>query len=343
MRLLIVERFHTLKQLRQFDLMPPDVDTLITYGTGLWRPSLPKITFSDIPFTGMPVNLRPQSFKPSNFFQSKGGQVVFTVSQDASMSEHKQVLDSFVEYLSKKMPLYDEIICVLEQDRRAFGSVKQLFDKLGECHATPINYFFFPLIDPESAKLRWDLRSNNVWDNSSIAHKLAKEQQAKNTFDFWWNSNASLVLSELCKWSGLAADPIMSKYELMLANILFDQKEALTSQTMMEIMASWQGTGKYKTNSQYSDLSIGSAMSRGVIIDTALKRGLVLFNNDKYSISEEGIAFVSSLHKKTFDKDLPFRLNQWICEDDYNGMMRYIKTIFGRQLKYQRKGRLFNS
>lgn len=337
MRLLIVERFHTLKQLRQFDLMPSDADTLITYGTGLWRSSLPKITFSDIPFTGLPVNLRPQSFKPSNFFQGNDGQNIFTVSQDASINEHKQVLDSFVEYLSKKMPLYDEIICVLEQDRRAFGAVKQLFDKLGDYHATPINCFFLPLLDPVSAKLKWDTRANNVWGSSSIAHHLAKEQQAKHTFDFWWNSNASLVLSELCKWSGLVADPIMSKYELMLAKIMFDQNEALTSQTIIETMASWPGTGKYKSNSSLIELGIGSGMSREAIIDTALKRGLLRINNGKYSISEEGIAFVSSLHKKTFDKDFPFRLNQWICEDDYSGMMRYIRTIFGRQLKYQRK------
>jgi hypothetical protein len=58
--------------------------------------------------------------------------------------------------------------------------------------------------------------------------------------------------------------------------------------------------------------------------------------NKAYSLSAAGKAFVSQLHKKTFDPDLPFRINDWLNIGDYDAMSRYIRTVFGRQIRFQR-------
>ncbi len=50
-----------------------------------------------------------------------------------------------------------------------------------------------------------------------------RQQLAKKTFDYWWNANSSVVFSELSKWSGLVASPLISKYELMLLCVLADK------------------------------------------------------------------------------------------------------------------------
>ncbi len=82
-------------------------------------------------------------------------------------------------------------------------------------------------------------------------------------------------------------------------------------------------------------------MSRAAILESAIQRGALSVHGEngrrEYALSSAGRAFVSQLHKKTFNPDLPFRINDWLRRGDYDAMSRYIRTVFGRQVRYQRK------
>ena len=86
---------------------------------------------------------------------------------------------------------------------------------------------------------------------------------------------------------------------------------------------------------------IGSSMSRPSLVDSAIARGLIVRSVEGgvrlLELSDQGAVFVSGLHPRTFDADLPFRLETWVLNDDYVPMRRYINAVFGRQLRYQRK------
>ncbi|WCN11269.1 hypothetical protein GV055_21210 [Marinomonas mediterranea] len=56
----------------------------------------------------------------------------------------------------------------------------------------------------------------------------------------------------------------------------------------------------------------------------------------KQVVSLLGQCFTQSTHRRTYDKDLPFRLPEWMGSGDIELMARYIRQLFGRQLRYQR-------
>jgi hypothetical protein len=103
-------------------------------------------------------------------------------------------------------------------------------------------------------------------------------------------------------------------------------------------MDKWKGSGKYKDDRSHG---IGTAMSRIHILESAIQRGALTLSVDNgkkvYSLSSAGRVFVSQLHNKTFDPDLPFRFNEWLISCNYDAMSRYIRAVFGRQIRYQRK------
>jgi len=168
-----------------------------------------------------------------------------------------------------------------------------------------------------------------------LVQRLIREQQLKKTFDYWWNSNSKLVFSELCKMSGLECQSILSKYELMLIVALGKYQKPIGIDNLLSIMTNWKGSGKYQTKSN----QIGSLISRMKIIENACGRGAISKDNltGLYSLSESGLCFLAKLHSRTFDPDLPARLENWISQLDYSAMKKYIRTLFGRQLRYQRK------
>jgi hypothetical protein len=110
---------------------------------------------------------------------------------------------------------------------------------------------------------------------------------------------------------------------------------------------------KEYTPSVMKKASIGSSISQAQILTTVNARGAVHVSNGKkmtsgkyqecYSLSKPARKFISMLHKKSNDPELPFRLLEWINVDDQYlstsemSMRRYINQFFGRQLRYQRK------
>jgi len=341
MRLLIAEKPFIVRLLQEHNLIPHDTEIVFTFGFGLWRFTLPKISFKDIPFTETPSALRPHSFNVSRYLITATGKAIFSHSENATGEERNAILDNMVKYLRERMSVYDEIICAVDPDRTGYGAARQLLDQINPDFNSPVpvNCLYLLAMDEQSLRTAWEARASNPWTAGSRAQSLADKQLAKQTFDYWWNANSSLVLSVLCHWTNLKGDPLISKYELMLLAVIAATPE-ITINKLLTTMENWKGTGKYRDSGLYG--GIGSTTSRLAILDSAVARGMVLIregenpNRQTCSLTAPGMAFMNRLHPRTFDPDLPFRLEQWIATGDYNSMRRYINTVFSRQLRYQR-------
>lgn len=403
MRLLIAEKPSIFKIFKEAGLITPDTETVFTFGFGLWRFTQPKLSFADIPFTNTPSRLRPFNFNFSRYLIEASGESVFSLGMGSTPQEREALLDSLVIYLRERIQDYEEIICAVDNDRTGFGAAHQLIEQINPGMAVPIPVHCLYLYSLERNVIRatWEGRASNKWTGTSRAQLLADTQQAKKTFDYWWNANSSLVLSELCHWVDVKADPLITKYELMLLGMLADSPP-LSESKLLGSMERWKGTGKYHGTGVHG--AIGSATSRADIIASAIARGMIavdagdrheqeiirasklytpdveptidsllhslgchivagettwwevvdfLFTNGHfneatlaqcyaspnpltYRLTPAGKAFMSRLHPRTYDPDLPFRLEQWITAGDYASMRRYINTVFGRQLRYQR-------
>lgn len=338
MRLLIAEKPSIVSTLKEYELLSQDIEVVYTFGIGLWRYKLPKLSFPNIPFTFPPSSLRPQRFKPRKLLLDGSGKPIISLSDTATREEHQAALDHLVNYLADKMPSYTEVICAVDCDRTGYGSANQLLERVGGAGETPIHCLYLVSTDRKTVEKAWTKRADNKWEPDSLAQQLADQQKAKQTFDYWWNANSSVVLSELCKWTGLKAEPLISKYELMLIALMDSEDRPLNVDEVMRLMDKWRGTGKYK---QDGYIGIGSAMSRMAIFESACRRGALSVKSDGdkklYALSRAGKEFVENLHKKTFDPDLPFRLDSWCRESDYAAMAKYTRTVFGRQLRHQRQ------
>ncbi|MFA0809446.1 hypothetical protein [Microbulbifer epialgicus] len=340
MRLLIAEKPYLVKKLKDENLLSPDsdIEIVFTYNYGFWRFAQPKISFRDIPFTCPPGDLKPKFIKPKKLLINADGNTVFSISNKDIREHQSSTIDEMIRYLRVRMPGYKEVICAVDPDRSGFGAARQLLDQICFDSAPPIHCLYLYSMDSRLLISAWNSRKKNIWDRDSKAQKLADIQYAKNTFDYWWNTNSSIVLSEACKWVNLAAAPFISKYELMTIFIV-SENPGISEYDLMKTMSSWEGSGKYsfRENSQ-----IGTPASRCPILESANKRGALVIRKgknsltSKYSLTSAGASFVNRLHKKTFDPDLPFRLDEWITSGNIRSMKRYINTIFGRQFRYQR-------
>lgn len=336
MRLLIAEKPHLARVLKENNLITPDTEIVFTFGIGLWRFTLPKLSHQNIPFTETPSELRPQSFRPRQLLLTKDGNTLFSVPENSGQVQHASILDAMVQYLRERMPLYEEVICAVDPDRTGYGAAHQLLGLICNKHTPPVHCLYLYSLEANALTSAWKARKTNLWNNDSIAQTLANKQQAKATFDYWWNSNSSLVLSELCKWTNLTANPLISKYELMAISLIAENPR-IPEGELLKLMSNWTGSGKYSYAGE-----IGSPASRVAILESAINRGILeittSINSPKrtYSLTLKGESFMNRLHRKTFDPDLPFRLEDWIAAGDFSAMRRYINTVFGRQLRYQR-------
>lgn len=342
MRLLITEKpFIAGILLQENDLITPDTEIVFTYGFGLWRYALPKISFPDIPFTDTPSELRPHNFTFSRYLVTASGETLFSLTQESTPQDRAAMMDSLLQYLRKRINDYEEIICAVDPDRTGYGAARQLLEQInpGMAAPVPVHCLYLQALDERCVRAAWEARALNQWGPNSRAQSLADTQLAKQTFDYWWNANSSVVFSELCHWVNVKADPLISKYELMLIAVIADTP-SISFEKLFTAMQDWQGTGKYARTGLHG--AIGSPTSRQAILDSAIDRGLVSVsggektNSQSFRPTPAGDAFMSRLHPRTYDPDLPFRLEQWITSGDYASMRMYINTVFSRQLRYQR-------
>jgi hypothetical protein len=344
MRLIIAEKPSYAKDLMKNGLISKnrDTDILCTMGFSLWQYKIDKLSFADIPFTNTPKKLTSRiGHFPRRFFYKGNGDAIILKSQNSTNADDNQTLDKIIKYINGNIAYYDEIIVFVNQGRSGLWAANQLIEMFPKESLKKINVvlhdYNFLGIDQNYLSHIADERSENPWETNKIVKKVCDQQHTKATFDYWWNANSTLVLSEICKWTGLKSNKIISKYELMLIVVMSMQEEPLTEQGVLSLMRKWEGTGKYQKTEKYIS-NLGSQMSIRTIFENTIDRGAISLagNGEKYKITSNGMAFCARLHKKTFDRDLPFRLEKWIVGNDIDSCKKYIRTLFGRQLKFQR-------
>lgn len=340
MRLIIAENYQLGKLLSQYNLLNKDDIVVYTLGLGLWRESLVDITFQDIPFTDMSKsmrsnnnNLRPQF--SHKLLQSSDLTPLLQADKGFVSGEN---LNDLIRILNGKLPMCSEIVVAVTQDRRGSYGAGQILDRLTCTPLPPVTSMLFHATTPSEIAKAWSNRAQYGWDSSGHQTRH-KEQSIKRLFEFWWHSNSALIFGELCKHAGLKGDTVVSKYELMTIFISSRFQEGFSENDLLNIMQNWKGSGCY--SKQFANLDyqaqVGSATTQVDIVNKLIERGFFSKRKDTLSISSKGSLFVNLLHTKTFDPDLPFRLEGWMINGDVESMSRYVRTLFGRQLRYQRK------
>jgi hypothetical protein len=103
-------------------------------------------------------------------------------------------------------------------------------------------------------------------------------------------------------------------------------------------MRNWPGTGKYPVSSLSGNrFGLGAVEFQNYALHTLVDRCLVEEINDRYTLSEEGEAFLDVLHPDCEDPDQPFRTAAWTClpvDEAEAAIGRYIRTFFGKQRRF---------
>lgn len=173
---------------------------------------------------------------------------------------------------------------------------------------------------------------------------------AKAYFDYNWNANALAVLGRALRaQQTLTANPIpISKFGLQLLYWLRDQEGFVTTASVSSAMHLWKGTGRYTQKTASIRIGLGSVTAIGAIIAQLINAGYITEKPSDAEgsswmcqLSSMGHALLSDyLHPDCNDPDLPFRLDDW-CRQGLDvakpAMDRYLKTFFGKQLRFWRK------
>lgn len=191
-----------------------------------------------------------------------------------------------------------------------------------EAAAKPYEAWLFAGLDARSIDAA--MRAGNTTDDLAGLYDYAR---TKRYFEYQWTNNAHAVLST----NGQAP----SKFGLQLLYFLRGQSIASES-ALIHAMHRWNGTGKYPPG------EMGSPASRIAVLDRLQKMGLVSIAKDQgIALSPGGQAFLSGLHPDCEDLDLPQRLVRW-CQAGLDaskpGIDKYIRTVFGKQLRFASKG-----
>ena len=347
MRLMIAEKYAQALSFIEAGIVPDDTHILLTIGFGLWRYKIPKMKFSDVPFTGEPSEIEPRFnwLVPKLIFTPDKSVLVGTGKpmhpeeyRVVSKSEKASQLHEMLGFLMINLHKYEEIILCVDNDRTGMWSARQILELLPQEQLPPVYCVRYGGTDAKSLQKGWNKRTDYPWQEGCFGYEFAAQHKVKKYFDYWWYCNSMLVFNELCKKSGLATTTLMSKYEFMLICIIGQQENPISDCKLYKLMERWKGTGKYDGKDMWG--IIGSAASRTSIIANAVERGALSKGSDKnqpISITEKGRNFLAGLHPKSFDPDMPFRLEAWCIDENFEAPTRYIRTLFGRQLRYQRK------
>ena len=169
--------------------------------------------------------------------------------------------------------------------------------------------------------------------------------RAKQYFDQQWVLNALPVFSTMMKAAGRnpsayvsKGQAYFSKYALQTLLLLDHQMEG--AWTEGEIIRLMQDNPASKKNSP-----IGSAISQGEIFQGMVSSRILDWGKKNeegqttYWISGFGRKIIDLLHKDCFDPHLSARLNEWGTDWPASKpkIDRYIRTFFGKQLRYQTK------
>ncbi|MFK4705607.1 hypothetical protein ABIC83_002446 [Roseateles asaccharophilus] len=179
------------------------------------------------------------------------------------------------------------------------------------------------------------------------ATDLLKFGRTKRHFDWNWNLHSMIVFGEAMRLAGCPTDaPPLSKFALQLLYALRDDKPLFES-GILKLMQDWPGTGKYAPGAG-RQVRLGTPTSAMQILrnleDAQLIERMQVDDSQPWvgmcRISPKGLAFLGLLHPGCRDADLPYRLDAWCAQGEAAkpAMDRYIRTVFGRQMKFKPAG-----
>lgn len=207
---------------------------------------------------------------------------------------------------------------------------------------------------------------------------LARAGRLKRHFDYNWGLNAAPILgtavlmAQICVFGKVTAtasaapevseaevsemtrammsmratdNTVMSKYMLLGLYALAQEGKASRAEGRppvwsLEVFRTWTGSGRYQGR------GFGSPCSSAPIVRNLLELGLIQ-NGEFGWPTDVGRALIDEvLHKDCFDPDLPFRLAGWMDEAASGAEQearakadRYIRTLFGKQIRHMAKRR----
>jgi DNA topoisomerase IA len=335
MRLWIVEKYSSGKSFRAANLITPDDIVLYTIGFGHWRFQLPDVSFSDIPYAEMPTKKVPLFNHCHGQYLEMGdcSSLVFENKYSPQTREYKSlILTQMMDIVKKQLTDCTEIIVAVDADRSGMWGAGQIIDQIPLGKIPAIHCMKIASFGQRTLQHAYDTRHKHPWYPMGFGRELQGEQRIKKYFEHWWYANGRLVFGELSNKTGLSQGRLLSKYSVMLLLILHKSDKKHTEASLIRLMQDWRGTGKYKNK----HISMGSNASRATIVKNLYSCGALESTERCVKMTEAGKAFVDRLHPRTFDADLPFRLEQWCQSGDLAAVQEYIKTLFGRQLSYQR-------
>jgi hypothetical protein len=171
-------------------------------------------------------------------------------------------------------------------------------------------------------------------------------------FDWNWNVNALAILGETQRRAGVPGSaPPLSKYAVQLLYALRNVP-VMTYGQIIELMHRWPGTGRYAPEKGKWRPTLGRAASSSQILENLVTAGLLdelpgesagprdtqESAPTALTLSARGRDLLQLLHPDCEDPDLPFRMDAWCSEgaSAKAAIDRYIKTFFGKQLRFLR-------
>jgi DNA topoisomerase IA len=335
MRLWIVEKPSCGAALRAAKLIKPEDHVVYTMSLGHWRFQLPDIAFNAIPFTEIPDKTEPLFNYSYGTYMEDGAHVPLVMGEKTSPNtkEFKRlILDRLMITVQNNLEKYTGVILAVGYDRTGMWSAGQILDQLPFEKTPTIFCMHYRTTDRAALEKSYQNCTDNPWIEGGLCKILQNEQRVKKYFDHWWFTNGRLVFGELSNKTGLSQERLLSKYGVMLLMILVQSSNDYTEAEVYRLMTNWCGTGKYINKR----VSIGSNVSRALIIESLYECGALIKDGKICKLTSAGRAFVAHLHPRTYDADFPFRLDEWCKTGNIPAVKRYINTVFGRQLRYQR-------
>lgn len=322
-----------------------------------------KINLSDFDFYFLHSSKKRFQFKyPSNLTFDKYPYFQDPIFKYNSLLEDSSEIKLIINRISLEygeihniLPSYEEIILVLPThcDRFMYAFENLLNFNLNCSMDDYSNRFLRKLtvINPRETDDSLPLYDGRVCaDKMNLVNQVTLRIRLKDSFDYNFNINSVMLFNSL--GYGVRG-PIINKDMLfimfILNKIIKENIHPVTSIGLMRFLADYKGTGRFKDTSSvmadgYGFFSVEKALINleglGLVeINRNFKSGSIL------SITEFGESFlVNRVHPKSFDPDMPFRLNEWSCVTDENGyyssskkIENYLKVYFKRQKRFFNK------
>lgn len=294
-------------------------DCIVTNGIGFWRYKLKNINIKDVPYTEQPNEWSFTSVMP-----------VYFRYPDISFIPEKSSIDAFLEVLRLRWASYDEVVVITHQTIGCW-SAHQLLKRMSGHQ----NIYHIRVEQPltEIALMNGFLSREKWRDNRSVANNIAFANRSL-FFDYWWNVNSLRVFGELFAMIGLEKQKPLTKFELMAFLVISKKNENKKVNEIIDELVSWAGSGKYKGDA----LQNRTVKFWGNELQKIINRGIIDISESKdLFLTTKGNVLVSYIHKQTYDPDLPYRLYIWCQNNEGQKMKQYIRQIFGRQQRFQKK------